>query len=87
MLKPWANASAAPFFMLGSTSPAYTAAMVSSGSSIITTSAPFTASSTDFTASPACFALFHDAPPERRPTTTFTPESCRFCAWAWPWEP
>ncbi|CFN64602.1 Uncharacterised protein [Bordetella pertussis] len=31
--------------------------------------------------------MFHEAPPLRRPTTTLTPESCRFSAWAWPCEP
>ena len=32
-----------------------------------------------------CFS--HDAPPGRSPTVTFTPDSVRFCACAWPWEP
>ena len=50
-------------------------------------SAPFTASPTSFTAMPAFFALFQDAPPLRRPTVTFTPESFRLFACAWPCEP
>ncbi len=73
--------------MLGSTSLTYVAAMFSSGISIITTSAPFTASPTSATLSPAFFALSHDAPPLRSPTVTFTPESLRFCACACPCEP
>src|SRR3989338_7891104 len=42
--------------------------MCSSGISIITKSAPLTASATSLTASPAFFALSHDAPPRRSPT-------------------
>jgi hypothetical protein len=87
MLKPCANASVAPFFMLGSTPSRYCAAMCSSGISIITMSAPFTAPGTSTTLSPAFFALSHDAPPGRSPTVTLTPESCRFNACACPCEP
>ena len=50
-------------------------------------SAPFTASATSVTVSPAFFALSQEAPPLRRPTVTLTPESFRFCACAWPCEP
>ena len=32
-------------------------------------------------------ALAFDEEPSRRPTRTSTPESRRFSAWAWPWEP
>ena len=87
MLKPCANASAAPFLMCGSTSLLYVAAMCSSGISIITMSAPATASATSATLRPAFFALSHDAPPLRSPTVTLMPESFRFCACAWPCEP
>jgi len=87
MLKPWAKARAAPFFRLGSTSALYTAAICSSGMSSITTSAPFTASAISFTSRPAFLALSQEAPPRRNPTVTFTPESFRFWAWAWPCEP
>ncbi len=58
-----------------------------SGSSIMTTSAPLTASATSLTCRPAFSALLHDAPPLRRPTVTFTPLSFRFSACAWPCEP
>ena len=87
MLNPCAKASAAPFLMLGSIDSFQTAAWFSSGSRIITRSAPFTAAPTSFTSSFAFFALSHEAPPGRRPTVTFTPESLRFCACAWPCEP
>ncbi len=50
-------------------------------------SAPFTAAPTSFTSSLAFFAFSHDAPSGRSPTVTFTPESLRFCACAWPCEP
>jgi hypothetical protein len=36
---------------------------------------------------PAFLTLSHDGPPLRTPTVTLTPESFRFCAWAWPCEP
>jgi len=51
------------------------------------TSAHFAASAIDFTLSPASFALAIDDEPSRRPTTTSTPDSFRFSAWAWPWLP
>ena len=50
-------------------------------------SAPLIASAISATLTPAFFALSHEAPPLRRPTVTLTPESCRFCACAWPCEP
>jgi len=86
-LKPWANASAPPFFRFGATNSLYTAAMCSSGSSIMTMSALFTASATSATLRPAFFALSQDGPPLRTPTVTFMPDSCRLSACAWPCEP
>jgi hypothetical protein len=51
----------------------------------MTTSAALTASAlTSATFRPAFSTLGQEAPPLRRPTTTFTPLSLRFCAWAWP---
>jgi hypothetical protein len=66
---------------------AYTLAICSSGSRIITTSADFTASATAATFSPAFSTLAQEAPPRRRPTVTLTPLSFKFCACAWPCEP
>ena len=73
--------------MFGAMSFWYTAAICSSGSRIMTTSADFTASATSATFRPAFSTLGQDAPPLRRPTTTLTPLSLRFWAWAWPCEP
>ncbi len=61
--------------------------MCSSGISIITKSAPFTASPISRPVSLAFFTLASDGPPLRTPTVTFTPESFRFRACAWPCEP
>ncbi len=61
--------------------------MFSSGSRIMTTSAPLTALAISSTLRPAAFALSQDEPSLRRPTVTLTPESDRFWAWAWPCEP
>src|SRR5581483_11302773 len=36
---------------------------------------------------PASSAAAQLGLPSRRPTSTSTPESCRFSAWAWPWLP
>jgi len=36
---------------------------------------------------PASSALAHEDEPGRKPTRTSTPESLRFSAWAWPWDP
>ena len=61
--------------------------MCSSGISIIMKSAPLTASAMSMPVSFAFLTLASDGPPLRTPTVTFTPESCRFNAWAWPCEP
>src|SRR3954471_13745610 len=45
------------------------------------------ASATPTTSSPASRAAATLGELSRRPTTTSTPESLRFRAWAWPWEP
>ena len=49
--------------------------MCSSGISIMTKSAAFTASATSFTCRPAFAAFAQDGPPLRRPTVTFMPDS------------
>ena len=89
MLRPWAKNSAAPCFMLGLRSFSQMPAWSSSGVSIITTSAHLAAASaTSITFKPAFSALAADLEPARRPTaTSFTPESLRFSACAWPWLP
>src|SRR5262249_41450449 len=58
-----------------------------SGTRKTTSCAPRTASANDATVSPASSAAAADGLPSRRPTTTSTPESWRFSAWAWPWLP
>ena len=73
--------------MFGASDSAYTWAWFSSGSRIMTMSASLTASDTSFTARPAPSAFFQLAPPLRSAIVTFTPESDRFCACAWPCEP
>ena len=59
----------------------------SSGSSTMTASPSLAASAIDSTRRPSDLAFSTDSEPSRRPTTTFTPESLRLRAWAWPWEP
>ena len=49
--------------------------------------AALAASGTVMTFRPASSAFFQLALSSRRPTTTFMPLSCRFCACAWPWLP
>ena len=51
------------------------------------TSASLQASAVDRTRRPAASAFAHELDPSRSPTRTSTPESFRFRAWAWPWEP
>src|SRR6266705_1675140 len=65
MLKPCAKASDAPFLMFGSTCSLYTWAWCSSGSRIMTMSAPSIASPTSATLSPPFFALSQEAQPYR----------------------
>ena len=50
-------------------------------------SASAAASATGSTRNPASSALALDFDPSRRPTRTSTPDSARFSAWAWPWDP
>ena len=59
----------------------------SSGTSSITMSPSLAASAGSSTFSPCSSALATLLEPGRSPTTTLTPESLRFSAWAWPWEP
>ncbi len=59
----------------------------SSGTSIITMSPREAASAGSSTSKPASLAALTESESERSPTTTSTPESLRFCAWAWPCEP
>ena len=51
------------------------------------TSAAFVASATVRTSKPAASASGRLLEPSARPTITYTPESRRFSAWAWPWLP
>ena len=50
-------------------------------------SAILAASALVMTFMPWASALAQLLEPSYRPTTTFTPLSFRFSAWAWPWEP
>ncbi len=51
------------------------------------TSASAAASAGVFTVTPSACAFARERLPAGRPTTTFTPLSLRFSAWAWPWLP
>ena len=87
MLKPWAKRSRFPGARPSLISFSQTSACFSSGSRIMITSPRLAASVTSRTSRPAASAsglLFESG---RRPTTTDTPESFRFSAWACPWEP
>ena len=53
----------------------------------MTRSASAAASATGSTFKPAASALGREDEPSRSPTRTSTPESARFKAWAWPWDP
>ncbi len=60
----------------------------SSGVSIIMTSLTLAASAGVMTVKPAASALARVGEPAfSAMTTSLTPESRRFCAWAWPWLP
>ena len=50
-------------------------------------SAQRVASATDSTSKPSSWAFGADFEPSFSAMTTSTPESRRFCAWAWPCEP
>ena len=82
MLKPCANISVAPSLRLGATSFLYTTAWVWSGTSIMMTSACFVASAAERTSNPAFSARSPLGVPLSSLTTTVTPLSRRFCAWA-----
>ena len=84
---PWANISRLPGAIPSLISLSQTSACFSSGSSTITTSPSLAASAIDVTRRPSAFAFSTEDESSRRPTTTSTPESFRFSAWAWPWEP
>src|SRR5947209_4149703 len=58
-----------------------------SGASMATRSAFAAASPTVATRNPSPSALAQDGLPRYKPTTTLTPLSRRFWAWAWPWLP
>ena len=58
-----------------------------SGTRIMTTSAPRTASATSATRRPASSAMRRLFEVGGSPTTTSTPDSRRLRAWAWPWLP
>ena len=87
MLKPWANMSMSPSLRFGATNSSYAAFCSVSGSRIMMTSASAAASASDVTRSPASSALRRLVLPSRSATRTSTPDSNRFSAWAWPWEP
>ena len=82
MLKPWAKASALPLRMCGLMNSSYVAFCSVSGIVSMITLAHLAASAIDITVSPAFSALAFDDEPSRRPTTTWTPLSLRFSAWA-----
>ena len=85
--KPWANISRLPGAIPSEISASQTSACFSSGSSTMTTSPSEAASATEVTRRPSPFAFSTDDESSRSPTTTSTPESFRFSACAWPWEP
>src|SRR4030081_2089752 len=78
MLKPCAKASDAPFLMFVSTYSSYTWAWCSSGSRIMTMSAPLIASPTSATFSPPFFALSQERPTLGRAAPALAPGSLRF---------
>ena len=78
---------ALPSVMLGAMSWAYMSAWFSSLMRIMMMSAFRVASATVYTSKPSFSATGQLLPPLRRPMMTSQPESRRFSAWAWPWEP
>ncbi len=82
MLKPCANMRVAPSLRLGATSFLYTTACVWSGTSIMITSACRVASAAERTSNPAFSARSPLGVPLSSLTTTLTPLSRRFWAWA-----
>jgi hypothetical protein len=87
MLNPCANMSVAPSLRFGPTSFLYTTACIWSGTSIMTTSARWVASGALSTSKLTFSARSALAVPLSSLTTTVTPLSRRFCAWACPWLP
>ena len=87
MLKPWANMRVSPAFRWGRISSRYSFAWPVSGVRTITMSAPWAASATSRTVSPSAWAFARERLLPGRPTSTSTPLSRRFSAWAWPWLP
>jgi len=85
--KPWANISRLPGAIPSLISLSKTSACFSSGSRTITMSPSLAASAIDVTRSPSALAFSTDDESSRSPTTTFTPESFRLSACAWPWDP
>ena len=73
--------------MCGLMNSSYVAFCSVSGIVIMITSAHLAAAAMSITSSPAASALAADLLPSRSPTTTGTPDSFRFSAWAWPCEP
>ena len=87
ILNPWANANVCPSLKLSFMLSAYTTLWTSSGNKHITISPALVASATLNTSKPSSLALTPDFDPSCNPTTTSTPLSLKFCAWAWPWLP
>ena len=82
MLKPCANAIALPLRICGLMNSSYVAFCSVSGIVNMMTLAHFAAAAMSITVSPAASALAADLLPSRNPTTTGTPDSLRFNAWA-----
>src|SRR5256885_3240620 len=87
MLNPCAKRRAAPGARFGATSFSKSSGCAPSGTRKATSCAPRTASAKDATVRPASSAAAADGLPSRNPTTTSTPDSCRFSACACPWLP
>ena len=88
MLKPWANISVLPGLRFGSMASRYSLACPVSGVRIMMMSAASAAAGRrehGAARPPAAFA--RERLPSGSPTTTPTPLSRRFRAWAWPWLP
>ena len=87
MLKPWANMRVLPGLSSGAMHSSYRAAWPVSGVRIMMVSAQAAAARGSSTSKPSAVALARLREASGRPIRTSTPESRRFCAWAWPWEP
>ncbi len=87
MQKPCANSTVEPGRSAGATMSSQTCFWTWSGTKMPITSAPCTASAGDCGVQPCDSARRQPSEPGRTPTVTLAPDSFRFSAWAWPWEP